>query len=109
MDYMVSVASLDQLAEFFLEEGGLLEAAVGVQIVPEKAVDGARNVGADGVEGFVFAAEAVRRRAVDGRDVHDSETISSSDEARTTGETRDASGQREFVALLESTAALFKT
>lgn len=58
------------------------------------------------------AAKAMAGRwkpSVDGRDVHDSETISGSETARTTGETRDASGQREFVALLESTAALFKT
>ena len=59
MHHIVGVAALDELAEVFLEFGGLLEAAVGPQVVAEETVDGARNMATDRIEGFVLAAETV--------------------------------------------------
>lgn len=65
MHDVAGVPSLEQLAEFFPQHGGLFEASVGPQIVVEPAVGGAGDVAADRVEGLVFAAKAVRAAGIE--------------------------------------------
>ena len=64
-DIAVSLQGGQAPLTVFLQQGGLLEAAAGVQVVLEEAVDGAGDVPAYRVECFVLAAEAVGRAGVD--------------------------------------------
>ena len=65
MDHLIRRDAGQHGQPFGAQFGGRLEAAVGLQVVLEEAIDRTRDMAADRVDGLVLAPKTVRTAGVD--------------------------------------------